>query len=86
MAQVSSEKAGPTQRVPSGSRHARGILDLPALAMTEPPSLVEEKLLKTKGVTSAEVNVFSKRITVEFDPSAISLEEIRRIISRPTLC
>ena len=81
MTQVNAENAESIRRAPSRSGHARGILDLSEVAMAEPSLLVEEKLLKTKGVISAEVNVFSKRITVEFDPSVIGLETIREIIS-----
>lgn len=32
---------------------------------------------KTRGVIAAEINVFSNRITIEFDPSLISLDKIR---------
>ena len=85
MAQVNAESTKSIRQAPSGSGRARGILDLSAVATVEPPSLVAEKLLKTKGVTSAEVNVFSKKITVEFDPSLISLEVIRKIIGRQIL-
>ena len=38
---------------------------------------MEEKLRKTRGVIEAEINAFSNRITIEFDPSLISLEKIR---------
>ena len=81
MSHVNTERTETIKQAPSGARRARGILELSEAAMVEPLSLVEQKLLKTKGVFSAEVNVFSKRITVEFDPSVISLETIRKIIS-----
>jgi len=42
---------------------------------------MEEKLLRTRGVISAEINVFSNRVRVEFDPSKITLDEIRDILA-----
>lgn len=85
MTQVNAERSEPIKRALSRPGHARGILELSEVEIVEPPSLIEEKLLKTEGIFSAEVNVFSRRITVEFDPSAIGLEAIRKIISRRTL-
>jgi len=38
---------------------------------------LEEKLHKTRGVIEVEINVFSNRITIEFDPSVISLDKVR---------
>ncbi|HVH15099.1 MAG TPA: hypothetical protein VNA15_05205 [Candidatus Angelobacter sp.] len=61
----------------STSRRARGILDLSRTKLGDRPLLLEEKLRKTRGVIDAEINVFSNRITVEFDPSIISLDKIR---------
>jgi hypothetical protein len=65
-----------TEAVPM-SRRARGILDLSKTKLGDRPLLLEEKLRRTKGVIDAEINVFSNRITVEFDPSIISLDKIR---------
>jgi len=39
-------------------------------------------LRKTRGVIEAEINVFSNRITIEFDPSVISLDKIRASLAR----
>lgn len=61
----------------STSRRARGILDLSSTKLGDRPLLLEEKLRKTRGVIDAEINVFSNRMTVEFDPSIISLDKIR---------
>jgi hypothetical protein len=41
---------------------------------------LEEKLLKTHGIIAAEINVFSNRMTVEFDPSLISIDKIRTMV------
>lgn len=47
---------------------------------------MEERLLKTRGVLSVEINAFSGRIAVEFDPSIISLDAIKNLISsKPAL-
>lgn len=61
----------------STSRRARGILDLSKTKLGDRPLLLEEKLRKTRGVVEVEINVFSNRITIEFDPSLISLDKIR---------
>ena len=65
----------------STSRRARGILDLSRTKLGDRPLLLEEKLRKTRGVIAAEINVFSNRITVEFDPSLISIDKIRASLS-----
>ncbi|GEM_PF-5406379 len=62
-------------------RSARGVLDLSGTTLIDRPSLVEEQLLKTKGVIAAEINVFSHRITVVFDPSQIDLDKIKAMIT-----
>ncbi|HXL50770.1 MAG TPA: hypothetical protein VN949_03050 [Candidatus Limnocylindrales bacterium] len=67
--------------VPTG-RRARGILDLSRTKLGDRPSFLEEKLRKTRGVIDAEINVFSNRITIEFDPSIISLDRIRASLAR----
>ncbi|HEX9197655.1 MAG TPA: hypothetical protein VF906_07665 [Candidatus Bathyarchaeia archaeon] len=67
--------------VPTGWR-ARGILDLSRTKLGDRPSFLEEKLRKTRGVIDAEINVFSNRITIEFDPSIISLDRIRASLAR----
>ncbi len=58
-----------------------GILDISYAILLERPALMEEKLLRTRGVISAEINVFSNRVRVEFDPSKITLDEIRDILA-----
>jgi len=77
MVQSGTAKNGAiTATVPTG-RRARGILDLSGTKLVDRPSFLEEKLRKTRGIFDAEINVFSNRITVEFDPSIISLDKIR---------
>jgi hypothetical protein len=66
----------------STSHRARGILDLSRTKLGDRPLLLEEKLRKTRGVIDAEINAFSNRITVEFDPSIISLEKIKASLAR----
>ncbi len=66
----------------STRRRARGILDLSGTKLGDCPLLLEEKLRKTLGVIEAEINVFSNRITIEFDPSVISLDKIRASLAR----
>ncbi len=61
----------------STRRRARGILDLSRTKLGDRPLLLEEKLRKTRGVIDAKINVFSNRITIEFDPSVINLDKIR---------
>jgi hypothetical protein len=70
-----------TGAVPTGKR-ARGILDLSRTKLGDRPSFLEEKLRKTTGVIDAEINVFSNRITVEFDPSLITLDKIKASLAR----
>jgi hypothetical protein len=62
------------------SNRARGIIDLSGTRLADRPNFLEEKLLKTRGIISAEINAFSNRMTVEFDPSLISLEKIKKLI------
>jgi hypothetical protein len=40
--------------------------------------VLEEALRKTQGVLSVQFNAFSRKFVVEFDPSGISLDKIRR--------
>jgi hypothetical protein len=70
-----------TAAVPTG-RRARGILDLTGTKLADRPAFLEEKLRKTTGVIEAEINAFSNRITVEFDPSLITLEKIKASLAR----
>jgi hypothetical protein len=64
---------------PVGKR-ARGILDISGAKLIDRPAFLEEKLLKNRGVFAAEINVFSNRIMVEFDPMLISLDKIKAMI------
>ena len=66
----------------STSRRARGILDLPGTKLIDRPSFLEEKLRKTPGVIEVEINAFSNRVTVEFDPSLITLDKIKASLAR----
>jgi len=61
-------------------QHARVVLDLSGTRLTDRPAFLEERLLKTHGIVGAEINVFSNRMIVEFDPSIISLDKIKAII------
>lgn len=70
-----------TEAVPAGHR-ARGILDLSKTKLGDRPLLLEERLREKPGVIDAEINAFSNRITIEFDPSIISLEKIRASLAR----
>jgi len=65
---------------PSRGQRARGVLDLSGTKLIDRPAFLEEELLKTSGVIAAEINAFSHRIIVEFDPSIISLDRIKAII------
>ncbi len=77
MTQERTEKAG-TEAEPLRSR---GILDVSYSKLWDHPVLLEEKLLKTPGVVSAEINAFSNRIRVEFDPSQTTMDKIKKVIS-----
>ncbi len=77
MSQERTEKSG-TAAEPLRSR---GILDVSYSKLWDRPVLLEEKLLKSPGVVSAEINAFSKRIRVEFDPSQTTLDKIKKIIA-----
>ena len=61
---------------------ARGIIDISHLSLVDIPLTIEERLRKTKGVFSAQINAFSKKLAIEFDPSVISLDEIVKKMSR----
>jgi hypothetical protein len=75
-----TEKAEPVMTASFSSQRARGVFDLSGTKLVDRPSFVEERLLKTRGVISAEINVYSNRMIVEFDPSLISLEKIKAMI------
>lgn len=80
MAQARTVKAEPADLAFPTSQQARGILDLTGTELTDRPGLLEEKLLKTRGIFAAEINVFSHRIIVEFDPTLITLDKIKAMI------
>ena len=80
MAQARTVKAEPADLAVPTSQRARGVLDLTGTKLTDRPGLLEEKLLKTRGVFAAEINVFSHRIIVEFDPATISLDKIKAMV------
>lgn len=61
---------------------ARGVIDISHLTLIDIPLTIEERLRKTKGVFSVQINAFSKKLAIEFDPSVISLDEIVKKISR----
>jgi hypothetical protein len=69
---------------PSAPTHrARGIIDISRITLADVPLALEEKLRKSKGIFSAQLNAFSKKLTVEFDPSIITLDKIRKTVTRP---
>lgn len=61
---------------------ARGIIDISHMTLTDIPFTIEDRLRKTKGVFSVQINAFSKKLAIEFDPSVISLDEVVKKISR----
>lgn len=75
-------KTEDTGKALSVNRRARVILDLSGFELSDQPALLEEKLRRTIGISSVEINVYSKRMNVEFDPSIISLDKIRAMVKR----
>jgi len=71
----------PTVAIPTGKR-ARGVLDISGTKLVDRPTFLEEKLRRMQGVIDVEVNAFSSRITVEFDPSLITLDKIKASVAR----
>jgi hypothetical protein len=69
----------PEEDAPMG-QHARVVLDLSGTRLIDRPAFLEERLLKTRGIVAAEINVFSNRMIVEFDPSIIGLDKIKAMI------
>ncbi len=61
-------------------QHARVVLDVSGTRLIDRPAFLEERLLKTHGIVAAEINVFSNRMIVEFDPSIINLDKIKAMI------
>lgn len=80
MAQARTAKIDHDGMPNSVGQRARGILDISGAKLIDRPAFLEEKLLKTRGVFAAEINVFSNRIIVEFDPTLISLDKIKAMI------
>ncbi len=80
MLQDKGVKALSETEPPSKSPRTRSVLDISYSKPWDRPVLLEEKLLKTPGVISAEINAFSSRIRVEFDPSQITLDKVKGII------
>jgi len=79
-----SDNPNGTLPAPSGPTHrARGIIDISRITLTDVPIALEERLRKSKGVSSVQVNTFSKKLTVEFDPLLITLDKIRKTVTRP---
>jgi hypothetical protein len=79
VAEARIERPGEDAPVPMGQR-ARVVLDLSGTRLTDRPAFLEERLLKTRGIVAAEINVFSNRMIVEFDPSTISIDKIKAMI------
>ncbi len=78
-----SNHSNRTLPVPSTPTHrARGIIDISRITLADVPLALEEKLQKSKGVFSVQLNAFSKKLTVEFDPSIITLDKIRKTVTR----
>ncbi len=70
--------------VPSAPTHrARGIIDISRITLADVPLALEERLRKSKGIFSVQLNAFSKKLKVEFDPSIITLDKIRKTVTRP---
>ncbi len=63
-------------------QHARVIIDIGQHKLSDVPFALEETLRKTPGVISIQLNAFSGKLVVEFDPSIISLEKIRERVIR----
>jgi hypothetical protein len=83
LAEAKPEKTEPEIMALSMAHRARGIVDLSGTKLPDRPSFLEEKMLKTRGIFSAEINAYSNRMIVEFDPTVISLEKIKAMI-KPT--
>jgi hypothetical protein len=64
--------------ISSRAHHARGIIDVSQGKLVGVSFVLEEALRKTRGVLSVQFNAFSRKFVVEFDPSVISLDKIRR--------
>jgi len=64
----------------SKSPRSRAVIDVSYSRLRDRPALLEEKLIQSPGIVKAEINVFSNRIKVEFDPLLTTIEEIRRAI------
>ncbi len=76
-----SRGALPVASVPA--HRARGIIDISRISLADVPLALEEKLRKSRGIFSVQLNAFSKKLTVEFDPSIITLDKIRKTVTRP---
>jgi hypothetical protein len=73
-----------TLPIPRPAAHwARGIIDISQIKLGDVPLAIEERLRKSKGMFSVQVNAFSKKLAVEFDPLVISLEEIKKTVIHP---
>ena len=84
MASARSDNSRGALPVPSAPTHrARGIIDISRITLADVPMALEEKLRKSKGIFSVQLNAFSKKLTVEFDPSIITLDKIRKTVTRP---
>jgi hypothetical protein len=82
MVQPGTVRGEPATAAAPTSKRARGVLDLSGTKLADRPSFLEEKLRRVPGVIDAEINAFSNRITVEFDPSLISLDKIKASLAR----
>jgi hypothetical protein len=67
---------------PTPSHHGRGIIDLSEITLDDIPPAIEERLRKTKGIFSVQINAFSQKLVVEFDTTAVSLDKIIKMISQ----
>ena len=63
------------------SKKAMSIIDYPTARLGDPPALLEERLRKTPGVISVEIDAYLRKISVEFNPSLISLDRIRKLLT-----
>ncbi len=61
---------------PGQAKHARSIIDISQRKLSDIPFALEEALRKTPGVISVQLNAFSGKLVVEFDPSIISFDKV----------
>jgi hypothetical protein len=58
------------------------VLDLPSSLYAYSAPTLEDIVLKMQGVKSARINNISRKVTVEFDPTVTSFQQIKTMIKR----